>query len=82
MLVGLGIFLVVIGAIIAFAVNTVVDGVDLQVLGWIIMGGGAIAIVAGAIQGAGMMSMTRNRMRSERHVSPDGQHVVEETEVR
>jgi len=26
--------------------------------------------------------MTRNRMRSERHVSPDGQHVVEETEVR
>ena len=82
MLVGLGIFLVVIGAVIAFAVNTVVDGVDLQVLGWIIMGGGAIAIVAGAIQGAGMMSMTRNRMRNERHVSPDGQHVVEETEVR
>jgi len=82
MLVGLGIFLVVIGGIIAFAVNTVVDGVDLQVLGWIIMGGGAIAVVAGAIQGAGMMSMTRNRMRSERHVSPDGKHVVEETDVR
>jgi hypothetical protein len=82
MLVGLGIFLVVVGAVVAFAVNTTVEGVDLQVLGWIIMGGGAIAIVAGAIQGAGMMSMTRNRTHSERHVSSDGQHVVEETEVR
>lgn len=82
MLVGLGIFLVVVGAIVAFAINTAVEGVDLQMLGWIIMGGGLIAIVAGAIQGAGMMSMTRNRMRSERHVSPDGHHVVEETDVR
>lgn len=82
MLVGLGIFLVVVGAIVAFAINTAVEGVDLQMLGWIIMGGGLIAIVAGAIQGAGMTSMTRNRMRSERHVSPDGHHVVEETDVR
>mgnify|MGYP001213011549 FL=1 len=82
MLVGLGIFLVVIGAIMAFAINTAIDGVDVQMLGWIVMGGGALAIVAGAIQGAGMMSMRNNRMRSERHVSPDGQHVVQETEVR
>lgn len=82
MLVAIGIILVVVGAIIAFAINTAVEGVDLQVLGWIIMGGGALAIVAGAIQGAGLMSMRTNRMRSERHVSPDGQHVVEETDVR
>lgn len=82
MLVGIGIFLVVVGAVVAFAVNTAVDGVDLQMVGWIIMAGGALAIVAGAIQGAGMMSMRRNRMHSERHVSSDGQHVVEETDVR
>lgn len=82
MLVGIGIFLVVIGAIITFAIDTAVDGINLQMLGWIIMAGGGIAIVAGAIQGAGMMSMRRNRMHSERHVSADGQHVVEETDVR
>ena len=82
MLVGLGIFLVVVGAIITFAVDTAIDGVNLEVLGWIIMGGGALAIVAGAIQAAGIMSMRSNTMRHERHVSPDGQHVVEETDVR
>lgn len=78
----LGVLLIVIGAIISFAIDTAVDGVDLEVLGYIVMAGGVLALVAGAIQGAGMMSMGRNRMRSERHVSPDGNHVVEETDIR
>ena len=59
-----------------------VAGVDLVVVGYILMGAGVLALIAAAIQGAGFMSIGRNRMRSERHVSPDGKHVVEETEVR
>jgi hypothetical protein len=46
------------------------------------MGGGALSLIIGAIQGAGLMSMGNQRVTSERIVSPDGKHVVEETETR
>ncbi len=81
MLIVLGIILVVAGAVLTFAVNTAVDNVDLAAIGWILMAGGAIAFVAAAIRGAGWMSMSNKRYTSERHVSPDGQHVVEETRM-
>lgn len=82
MLVTLGIILLLAGALITFAIDAVVDGVDLIAVGYILMGAGALALIAAAIQGAGFMSMRNNKMRSERHVSPDGKHVVEETETR
>lgn len=81
MLVGLGILMIVAGAIITFAIDAAVDGVDLQAVGYIVMLGGVIALVAAAIRGAGWMSMNNRRMHSERHVSSDGNHVVEETQV-
>jgi hypothetical protein len=40
MSIGLGIFLMVVGAILAFAVDLTVPGVDLQLVGYILMGGG------------------------------------------
>jgi hypothetical protein len=76
---GLGIFLIVAGAIVAFGVERAVDGFDLQAIGYILMAGGAIALVVAAIQGLGWMSRSRRRMQTERHVSPDGTHYVEET---
>lgn len=79
MLALLGILLIVAGAILTFAVETAAEGVDLQTIGWILMAGGALALVAAAIQGAGWMSMSTNRMRTERHVSADGRHAVEES---
>jgi len=79
MLALLGIMLIVAGAILTFAVETSAEGVDLAAIGWILMGGGALALLAGAIQGAGWMSMSRNHMRTERHVSADGRHAVEES---
>lgn len=79
MLVVLGIILVVAGAILAFAVDAAVDNVDLVAVGWILMGGGALALVAGAVRGASFMSSRNQRFSTERHVSPDGQHYVEET---
>lgn len=45
MALGSGIFLVVVGAILAFAVDANLSGLDLQVVGWICMIAGALAIV-------------------------------------
>ena len=42
---GTGIFLLALGAIITFAVDVQLDGLDLDVVGWILMGVGALAIV-------------------------------------
>ena len=47
MSIGLGIFLVIVGAILAFAVDITVPGVDLQLVGYILMGGGALVIIIG-----------------------------------
>ena len=77
----IGVIFVVAGAILTFAVEKTVEGVDLDVIGWIMMGGGALALIIAAIQGAGWMSMSNSKMRTERHASDDGQHYVEETRV-
>jgi hypothetical protein len=77
----LGIFLIVAGAIIVWGVEAVVEGFDLQAIGYILMVGGVIALVVAAIRGAGWMSMGNRKMRSERVASPDGTHVVEQTET-
>lgn len=82
MLVTLGIILLVLGAVVTFAIDVAVEGVDLLAVGYILMGAGVLALIAAAIRGAGWMSMSNRSMRSERHVSPDGNHVVQETEVR
>ena len=78
MLALLGIILIVAGAILTFAVSAAVEGVDLQALGYILMAGGGLALLAAAIQGAGWMSMGKRSMRTERQVSADGRHYVEE----
>jgi len=82
MFAALGIILLVAGAILTFAVDRQAEGVDLAAIGWILMAGGAVALVVAMIQGAGWMSMSNKRMRHEKHVSPDGQHVVEETQTK
>ncbi len=47
--IGTSIVLVAIGAILAFAVDASVSGVDLQVVGWILMGAGALGLVLSMI---------------------------------
>ncbi|NAZ76655.1 hypothetical protein GTQ99_14680, partial [Kineococcus sp. T13] len=42
---GTGIFLIALGAILTFAVDVDLSGVDLQVVGWILMGVGVLGIV-------------------------------------
>ena len=45
MYIGLGIFLIVLGAVLTFALNASVDALDLAMIGWICMGAGVLAIV-------------------------------------
>ena len=45
MYIGLGIFLIVVGAILVFALNIDIPGVGDDTLGWILIVAGALAIV-------------------------------------
>ena len=53
MYIGLGIFLLVVGAILTFALHASVSGVDLALIGWILMAGGLLAIVLSLAMGRG-----------------------------
>lgn len=46
---GLGVFLLVVGAILAFAVRDNVNAVDLTLIGYIMMGAGVLSIVVGMV---------------------------------
>ncbi len=43
--IGVGVFLIALGAILAFAVHASVSGLDLAVVGWVLMGAGLLGIV-------------------------------------
>lgn len=43
--IGTGVFLLAAGAILAFAVDYDISGIELSVVGWILMGAGALAII-------------------------------------
>jgi hypothetical protein len=51
--IGAGVVLLVIGAILNWAVADRISGVDLHMIGLICMGGGILAIVLGLLAGAG-----------------------------
>jgi hypothetical protein len=43
---GVGIFLLAVGAVLAFAIHVTTNGaINVQVVGWILMGAGALGIV-------------------------------------
>ena len=81
MLAALGVILIVVGAIVAFAVDASADGVDLAMIGYILIAGGAALLLAAAVKGAAWQSRRTSGMRVEKHVSADGQHVVENVET-
>ena len=49
MYIGLGIFLIVVGAILTFALNASVDAINLGMIGWICMAAGVLAILLSLI---------------------------------
>ncbi|TFB53320.1 hypothetical protein E3T34_00465 [Cryobacterium sp. TMT1-62] len=46
---GLGIFLLVVGAIMVFALNVTVEWMDIELVGYILMGAGAVIMVIGIV---------------------------------
>lgn len=74
----LGILLLLVGAIVTFAINAAVDNVDLTAVGVILMLAGGLALLIALIRS---ISMTNHRTKAERYVSPDGRHVVEESKT-
>ncbi|WP_062305671.1 DUF6458 family protein [Demequina subtropica] len=73
MALGTGIFLIVVGAIAAFAINDSVDAVDLVMIGWICMGAGVVAIIVSLIANQQRSNTTHREIRDE-HVD---EHRVE-----
>ena len=49
--IGVSVFLIAVGAILKFALNLRVGEVDIDVVGWILMGAGAIGLVVALIIG-------------------------------
>lgn len=82
MFAGIGVLLIVAGAIARWAISADVESTDLDMVGIILMAGGAVCLFIAAIQAMGWMSATRRHVQTERIVSPDGTHVVEETRSR
>ncbi|NLG21124.1 MAG: hypothetical protein GX555_06775 [Actinomycetales bacterium] len=69
--IGLGITLLVVGAIISFTTldESLID-TDLQVVGWILMAGGALALIMGLIQNA-QRANSSHTVIEERRGAPD-----------
>lgn len=73
---GLGIFLVVVGAILRFALNISVTWIDLPLVGNILMGAGAVIIVLGIV----LITRKRSSVTTTRSaVDPaSGEHVTQQ----
>ncbi|GEK80112.1 DUF6458 family protein [Agrococcus baldri] len=81
MSIGFGIFLMAVGAIVAWAVPALwqVDGVDWALIGYILLGAGALITLIGIIMAA---SRGRTSQVSRSRVDPDTGTRVERTERR
>ncbi|HZK59600.1 MAG TPA: DUF6458 family protein [Cryobacterium sp.] len=73
---GLGIFLVVVGAILRFALNVSVTWIDIQLVGNILMGAGAVIIILGIV----LITRKRSSVTTTRSaVDPaSGEHVTQQ----
>jgi nitrate reductase gamma subunit len=73
MSIGLGIFLFVVGAILTFAVNVSVDWINLDLVGYLLMGAGVIITIIGVA----LLVRRRSAVTTERTVTPAGEKVAE-----
>ncbi|GAA2720841.1 DUF6458 family protein [Cellulomonas aerilata] len=64
--IGGGIFLIVVGAILAFAVSDSVDAIDLAMIGYICMAAGVLALIISLVLNA-QRTNTTHREVIERH---------------
>lgn len=82
MSIGGGIALIVIGAILAFAVRDAVPGVDLVIIGYICMAAGAVGLILGLV--LTYQRSSRRRLSStetvERQQTPSGEATIRRTD--
>ncbi len=82
MYIGLGIFLLVLGAILTFAVgDQSVGSVDLAMIGYILMAGGVLAIILSFVAQAGRRRDSGMTTTRESHVDPNTGTRVDRTDV-
>lgn len=76
---GLGIFLLILGAVLAFAVKESFSAFDVTTIGYILMGGGVVAIIAALV-----IFMPRRRRSRSTAVTTDsaGRQAVTERDDR
>lgn len=80
MYIGLGIVLIVIGAILAFVLQVDIPGVDDDLLGWIFIGAGVLAILLSFAMRGRQRPVGYTRTRSTQ-VDPATGSRVDETRV-
>lgn len=73
MSIGLGIFLFVVGAILTFAVNVTVDWINLDLIGYLLMGAGVVITIIGIA----LLARSRRAVTTERTITPAGETVAE-----
>ena len=69
--IGVSIFLIAVGAILAFAVNYDISGLDIAVVGWILMIAGVIGLIMTAFIWGPRRSAARSDVVEERRVYDD-----------
>jgi membrane-bound ClpP family serine protease len=65
MSIGLGIFLLVVGAILVWALDLTVTGVDLQLIGYILLAAGALVTILGIV----LMTRRRSSVSTTRTIA-------------
>ncbi|TFC78206.1 hypothetical protein E3O45_06265 [Cryobacterium sp. TMS1-20-1] len=65
MSIGLGIFLLVVGAILVWALDVTVTGVDLTLVGYILLAAGALVTILGIV----LMTRRRNSVSTTRTIA-------------
>lgn len=71
--IGLGIFLLVVGAILSFAVSSAVDGVNLVMIGYILMAAGVLSLLLGLVMNT-QRTNTTHREIVDRKTDADVRH--------
>ena len=65
MSIGLGIFLLVVGAILVWALDVTVTGINLQLVGYILLAAGALVTILGIV----LMTRRRNSVSTTRTIA-------------
>lgn len=67
--IGFSLFLIALGAVLAFAVHVATNGIDLHTIGWILMIVGAVGLIAGFLWTEAMTRpvMWRRRVPRDDH---------------